>query len=181
MKNKIIVAFALLLVIQFIASCCRDVKFFDYTQMEALVADTELEVGDSLLLDLIPTDLNFMASQLQDLGFATAWSLSCDEGWGGMRHPVGKIEITSNAPFNDSHGANQVLNDLFELMVFDSASPGGHFHSLSEATSTDLSGQALSLLLVRRPTLSQTHVFTIKLTKSNQEVVTVETPAIVWQ
>lgn len=181
MKNKIVMAFAVLLTIQFIASCCRDVKFFDYTQMEALVANTALQTGDSLQLDLIPTDIHFIASQFQDLGFAAAWSLSCDEGWGGMKLPVVNIEITSNAAFDNSHPANQSLNDLFKLRVFDTSISAEQYHSLPEVVSDDLSKQALSLLLTDRPTLSQTHVFTIKLTKINQEVITVESPAINWQ
>lgn len=115
---------------------------------------------------------------MEAFGFDEAAALSCDDGWGGMKYPIKSIEIVSNNDFDSTHPAAASLNDLFRLRTYDNRSS---FTDDPIPTSGELSVKVLVIISTARPNMSMNHVFTIKITKSNDEIVIVETPSFEWQ
>ena len=161
---------------QFILSCCKEVKYFDFDKMTINLSTSQLAVKDTLIVQISPTSLRFMSSHLSDFGFNSVLAFDCDNGWCGMKFPFEKIEITSDKDFNNTHLSNTLLNDLFKMSLY----KGQNKFDLSPIVLSEIKGGELMLVLSERPTIEKKQSFKIKLTKSNKEEIVVETSEISW-
>ncbi len=128
-------------------------------------------------MTLFADDMQYM-SILRDFGFSKTLAFDCDKGWGGMKYNIVEVSITSSSDFDNTHLANEPLEDLFEYEVF---MGDGQFEYRSLNDLNDYSSDHLTLKLVPRPTMELSHVFNVKVTKSNGEVMEVVTNEITWQ
>lgn len=179
MKSKISITIAAIFLTQFISSCCKEVKYYDFTQMTIQLSSNTLQPNERLAINLVATDVEYLSSNFMELGFGTALAFDCDDGWGGMKYPFQKIEITSSADFNADHLAGEDLLDLFLIRRF-VGNGEFEFVNSNDLDLQKLAGQDIELALDEAPEMASTHTFKISLTKSNGEVIIVETGAINW-
>lgn len=180
MKFKTSIALIGLFALQLISSCCRSVKYYDFSGMTVQVSSPTLAPTDTLRITLSAVDIQYMAYNLPKLGFDEANALSCDDGWGGMKYPFNAFEITSTAHFNEAYPANEDLSALFQIRRFIG---NGQFDliPLQDANFSEIRTLDMELILPISPTLDKSHRFTIKMVKSNQEEIVVETDVVSWQ
>lgn len=170
-------------VISILSSCldkiCEDKKYFDFNTMSVNVEATEISANDSLSFHIRATDgyyLGFNTSNFSLISSASA--LDCDEGWGGLKFPLTKIEITSDSDFNDSYPANSILNGLVSIDTWNEKTREIKNMKLYEATITE--NFEFHMYISQRPTISKDHILTIKLYKSNGKIIESKTDRIVW-
>lgn len=180
MKVKISIIIVGILLFQFISSCCRSVKYYDFTKMDVQLSSNIIKQDENLTIKLIAIDLEYLSLNLSDFGFASSFALSCDDGWGGMKYPFEKIEITSSSDFNNESSANENLAPLFQIRKF-LGNGEFEFVNISEIKLEEFRGDYIELMLSERPTNVLTHNFQLKLTKSNQEEIVLKTQDITWQ
>lgn len=181
MRTKALALILGMFIFQFIVSCCRDSKYFDFTEMSYELSSTNLGPGEDLKIVLDASDLEFLASHhLADFGFPQTLATSCDQGWGGMKHPFESMEITSTSNFNADYAANENLLSLFKTPKYH---PTGNveYVSIEEPNLEAIQQYNLELLLTEQPTIDNTHAFTITFTKSNGDQVIVDIEEISWQ
>lgn len=166
--------------IQFIASCCKNVKYYDFTAMTYELSNTIIEQAEELSIELFATDVEYLSSTLNELGFSSTLAFNCDDGWGGMKHPLEKIEITSNANFNNEFSANDNLSSLFLISNF-LGNGEFEFKPIEATNLEEIQTLNLEFLLKEKPTMADKHTFTIKMTKTNSEKIVVEIEEITWQ
>lgn len=180
MKTKASIVIIGIFLIQFTVSCCKSVKYYDFTEMTYELSNTIIEQGEDLDIELSATDVEFLSSNLNNFGFSNALAFDCDDGWGGMKYPFEKIEITSKTDFNNEFFANDNLSSLFLIRVFLGDGEFG-FKPIGDIELEEIQTTDLGFLLSERPTINKKHSFTIKLTKSNGEEIAVEIVEITWQ
>ena len=158
---------------------CDDVKYYDFSTMDIIVMNPVVDINDSLVFQLRPLDVEYLAYQYPVAGMAnTALAFDCDDGWGGMKHDITKTEITSNADFSDRYPAGSSLNDIVTI----DALVEPHKIQYSKLETVDLSKSVWSNMYIdRRPTLDSTHQLTVALYKSDGETITTESGEIVWE
>ncbi len=83
MKVKISIIIVGIFLFQFISSCCRNVKYYDFTKMDVQLSSNIIKQDENLTIKLIAIDLEYLSLNLSDFGFASSFALSCDDGWGG--------------------------------------------------------------------------------------------------
>lgn len=180
MKWKSIIILWIIFTIQFIISCCSQVKYFDFDEISVEVSNTTIEQGEELNLKIGAVDLKYISFNHTDFGFSNALAFDCDDGWGGMKYPLKEIRITSDSNFNDEHLADELLNDLFQVEIYKGNNETG-FVPLSDVEIDNVYAAYIELLLTEKPTLSNTHKFKITLTKSNDEELIADSEAVIWQ
>ena len=134
---------------------------------------------DSLSFHIDPTDGYFLGLNMPKFNFiSSGYALDCDEGWGGLKYPLTKIEIISDSDFNENYPANTILNGLVTIdawieesrevknMRFDDANISDNFMS--------------HMYISQRPTISNEHILTIKLYKSGGKVIEAKTDQLIW-
>ena len=138
-----------------------------------------LNKSDSLFFRIEPIDLYFLADNIQKTQlFETAYAFKCDNGYGGMKYEVIKIEITSDSDFNDQFLTNTLLNDLVTVKKGNISNKFDHI----KLNDVDLSEIIWSeLYIVDHPTISKEHIFSIKLFKSDGVVISIQSEKIIWQ
>jgi len=180
MKTKISIVIIGFFLIQFIASCCKSVKYYDFTEMTYELSNTIIKQDEDLSIELFATDVNYLSSNLNGFGFSNALAFDCDDGWGGMKYPFEKIEITSKTDFNNEFSANDDLSSLFLIGRF-LGDGEFEFKSIDETELEDIQTINVEFLLSEKPTIDEEHSFTIRVTKSNGEKIVVEIEEITWQ
>ena len=178
MKTKGLAILIGIFLIQFISSCCKNVKYYDFSEMTYEVSNTIIEQDDILSIELLAIDLEFVASNLNKFAFSNVIAFDCDDGWGGMKHPIERIEIRSNTDFNDEFSSNKNLIDLFQIRKFIG---NGEFELQPLSEQEEIQSDNLVLELHERPTISMAHSFSIKLIKSNTQEINIEIEEIIWQ
>jgi len=176
MKNRIRMLIALF-IFQTLISCCKDVKFLDYSVISVLESTTFVDTESSLGLTIKAEDVEFVAA-LQSFGHHPAMAYNCDYGWGGMKYPIMRIDILSASDFDSLHPAGTSLSDLFEYEEFVGED---EFESSNLSEIDNYSAETINLTLSERPSIENSHAFTILLTKSNGDVLETTTSEIVWQ
>lgn len=175
--KKCIQILVLMFVAQTIASCCKNVEFYDYSTMYVTESSLLVGIDENFGMTLFADDVQYM-SIFRDFGFKETVAFDCDKGWGGMKHHIVEVSITSASDFDSTHASNVPLTDLFEYEVF--LGEGQiEYRNLNELN--DYSSDNLTLRLVARPSLELTHVFKVNVTKSNGEILEVGTKEITWQ
>ncbi len=177
MKLKIGIVIVIFFALQFVYSCCKGVKYYDFSEMLVMLSSTEITAQDSLTIDIFPVNIEFMGFNFKEIGFNSALAFDCDDGWGGMKFPFEKIEITSSEDFNDNHLKGELLNDLFEISLFIG---NGKFELVPLTSQSKINEGDIKLILPERPHNMQEHTFTIKLIKSNSDTIEVQTDKVSW-
>lgn len=180
MKIKVLILIFGIFTIQFIASCCRSVQYYDFTEMTYELSNTIINQDEELSIELFAADVEYISSNLSDLGFSNALAFDCDDGWGGMKYPFEEIEITSSSNFNNDFSSNENLISLFQIRKF-LGNGEFEFVSIEEINLEEIQTINVELLLTEKPTIDESHVFTIKMVKSNEEEIIIEIEEISWQ
>jgi len=180
MKTKASIILIGIFLVQFISSCCKSVKFYDFKEMTYELSDAIIEQDGELSIELFAIDLEYISSNLKELGFSSALAFDCDDGWGGMKYPFEKIELTSNANFNDEFSANENLSSLFLIRSF-LGNGEFEFKTIEETDLEEIPAENIEFLLKEKPTIDDKHIFTIKMTKSNSEEIILEIEEVTWQ
>jgi len=187
----ILSCFSILLIVQ---SCdsgyCKDVDFYDFSQVQIYIKkSTSIETNDSLNFEIPQLDTRYMAQNHPKLELInTVYALNCDYGWNGMKIPLTKIEITSNADFNEDHPKNTLLNDLIIAKVViddESYNREYEFKMFDKVRFERILPREYTLnpdfYIVEKPSLEQTHQLTIKIFKSNGDIITAKSEEIFWE
>jgi hypothetical protein len=193
MKRKLIILLIGYYILGIIQSCdlhyCEDVDYYDFNNISITVVDSLIETEDSLNFVLQASDLNWMAQCQGNFSiFQNSYALACEEGWAGMKTPLTKIEITSNADFSEEYPANTILNDLITI---DLCTADGYYdcdRKYLDLNNIDLkkfmnpqNQYMANLFIITRPTEAKEHKFTFKLYKSDGSIITSESEKIVWK
>ncbi len=193
MKRKLIILLTVYYILGLIQSCdlhyCEDVDYYDFNNISITVVDSIIDPADSLHFLLRASDLNWMAKCQGNFSiFQNSYALGCEEGWAGMKIPLTKIEITSNANFSDDYPANAILNDLIKIDLCTANEYYDCDRKCLDLNDIDLkqfmNPQNLymaKLFIVERPTEAKEHKFTFKLYKSDGSIITSESKKIVWK
>ncbi|MFK8007033.1 MAG: hypothetical protein AB8H03_11700 [Saprospiraceae bacterium] len=184
-----------LLVIDGCVNCgCPDnvLGYFDFKKFTQEINTDALSSNEKLEITLSFDEVTYLAQSKQpcwDLGLInTATACSCeDTGEGGLKFPLTEIKIISNNEISPNYPAGTFLDSSFYLIQLD--------YKNDEISTTRLSdidfdepfswfnyeeGKFLFQSVGRLGELGVPHVFTIQFTKSNGEIVTSETPQIIW-
>lgn len=193
MKTKTLILVIIYAILGFIQSCdlhyCENVDYYDFSNFEINVLNPNVELGDSLNIQLEPLNLDWMATNQFKFEFIqTAYALSCEEGYAGMKYPLTKIEVTSDCDFSDKYPANTILNDLVTIVLNTSDDYYGINYEYLKLNNIPLNKfmnpqnrYTANLIIVERPTKEKEHILTIKLYKSNGELITAVSNKIVWK
>ena len=179
MKVKVIIILIGIFTIQFISSCCKGFEYYDFTTMDAVLLTDTVGQDSSFEIELSAKDLFYLSTDFLDLGFVSTLATSCNKGYNGMKFPFEKIEITSNADFNDEYKVNSNLFELFEIKQYKTLGQV-EYVKLSDVILEEIFGDFIELRLSQRPMASLKYNFTFKFTKSNKEEIIVETGEITW-
>ncbi|AHM62933.1 hypothetical protein D770_23440 [Flammeovirgaceae bacterium 311] len=164
-------------IVQTIASCCGHVKFYDYDSMIVSESDLVIEDGENLELRLDAQNIDFLSFRLSQLGHNQSFAYDCDKGWGGMKHRITDITIVSDSDFDYSHAVGISLDDLFMYSKFRG---DGQYEWVELTDLNDYNSNSITLKLKTRPTNGLNHKFFITITKSNSELIKVESNTIEW-
>jgi len=168
---------------------CEDVDYYDFTGISLTEMNSIIELGDSLNFRIQALNLDWMAqNQFKFEMFPKTYALACESGWAGMKFPLTRIEITSDSDFNDEYPANTILNDLVTIDLCtaeDYYECDVKYLKLNDIDLTKFMNPQnqymANLFIVEKPSKSNEHKLTIKLFKSNGEVITAETNNIIWK
>jgi len=118
----------------------------------------------------------------------TVSALGCEEGYAGMKIPLTKIEITSDSDFSDDYPANTILNDLVTIVLNTADDYYGSNYEYLKLNNIALdkfmnpqNQYMANLYIAERPTKEKEHKLTIKLFKSNGEIITAASNILVWK
>jgi hypothetical protein len=193
MKKKTIIIVIVYTILGFIQSCdlhyCENVDYYDFSNIKINVINPNVELGDSLNIQLEPLNLDWMAkNQFKFEVIQTATALDCKEGYSGMKNPLTKIEITSDSDFSDDYPANTILNDLVTIVLNTADDYYGSNYEYIKLNNIVLdkfmnpqNQYMANLTIVERPIKEKEHILTIKLYKSNGEIMTAVSNKIVWK
>lgn len=139
--------------------------------------ESVINLDDTLQLHIYPIDLFYIGKTIELTGFNQAIGISCDDGWGGMKHPFVEIEIKSNKDFND-YKAGEGLSDLFEIEIYEDYN---EFKFIELTSLEEINQGFINLRLVERPNNEFEHIFEIKMKKSNNDSIEIKSENIVWK
>ena len=169
--------------ISILASCldkiCEDKKYFDFNTMIINIESTTILQSDSLSFHIRTPDGYYLGFNMPKFSLiSSAYAFDCDEGWGGLKYPLTKIEITSDSDFNDNLPANFVLNGLISIDAWIEETREVKNMKLDDVIITD--NFQSQMYISERPTISKEHILTIKLYKSDGKVIESKTDKIIW-
>lgn len=187
MRKKIIYLAIIYVLVLIIEGCtCPEVlpyfdfKLVDYTYPSGM----EIQAQDTFQLFIYKVPIYL--SSTSGLGFhSIALATSCkSDGHRGLKYPVLKYEIISDADWDDKHPAGVSLNDVAWFggthlrgksnpKVIFSDYPTSEYYEMSET-------QESMILVFPKPLLNKKHNFTLKITKSNGQTVQASTEQIEW-
>lgn len=168
---------------------CKDVDYYDFSGVQIQIKSSNtIESQDSLIFKINQSGTRYMAQKQIDFNFIkSTYALNCDYGWNGMKIPLTKIEISSNSDFDEDHPANTSLNDLIMVRILEDPNK---FHSAYHFEKFDSVG--FDKLLARedflnpdfyiteQPTMELSHRLTVKIFKSNGDIILAESEEIFW-
>ena len=180
MKTKILIILTIGFFARFLLSCagmCDSVKYYNFTKVELVNINQNIVENDSLKLYINPLDYECIAFNKNNIS-NSAFAIDCDDGWGGMKYPITKIEFISNADFNNDFPANTILNNLITINAWID-DVGYKYMKLDEY---DLSETIWSdIYITSYPTIDKKHIFTVKIIKINGDTIIANSEEIIWQ
>jgi|GEM_PF-2531268 len=161
--------------------------FIDYESISVTETQLTIAPGEALFLNVIARDIEYLAchqtpKKLQLGLLNSAWACSClGNGSSGDKFPIQSINIYPNKPFKMGRPIESPLNDYFSAVTQEFTGPKATpLDEVSAANSIRLN-QAMTIQGSERPdNLDESYIFTIEITKSNGEQLTVETQEIKW-
>lgn len=195
----IIAYFALLIIdgcTNMVDDPCGDIShvslpFYDFEKIMASSMQSEVHPSLTLEIEMKLDELSYLSSNIpiksnSDFGLInTAYGCSIlADGYEGPKFPIEKIEVFSNQDFNGSYPANALLNEIVLIDNILSESPAQIL--LAEATQDDLQFMypedlGRFLTIEEHPDLTDVeHILTIKITKSNGDVMETMVGPITW-
>lgn len=181
--KKILTVLAIFIALSILSSCldkiCKDKKYFDFNTININIESTEIPLNDSLSFHTRATDAYFLGFNKSNFSLiSSAYAFNCDEGWGGLKYPLTKIEITSDSDFNDNYPANSLLNGLVSIDAWIEETREIKNLQLDDVSITE--NFESQMYISERPTISNKHTLTIKLYKSDGKVIESKTDKIIW-
>lgn len=165
----------------FYESCCGipDFPYYEIEGMEASVRNTSLAAQDTLKIQLVNQQFNYLAHSHSAFTSALAWTCDSD-GYMGPKYKYTELKITSKQDFDDAYPAGANLNELFYLN-----SEYKERLLLSSYMNQDSIIQKVAhgyfhLETTRKPGSSLDVEFLIQFTNTKNNRVTVKTPRINW-
>jgi len=184
MKQKILLVTFLVGALSPFFSCfekrCSNFQYYDFNIAHVDLRNKIVTLSDSLVFQILIDDTKFMGfNQSNSILIPTASAMmDCDKGWDGMKYPITKIEITSCSDFSTDYPAGSLLNDIVTAYTW----LEGNSYQYIPLNDLELSKRFQSRMHISpRPSLSQDHVLTFRLHKSNGEVISFESENIHWQ
>ena len=193
-KKIMILAGIYFILILVVNSCdygvCKDVDYYDFSEVQIQIKNSNtIESQDSLIFKINQLDTRYMAQKRIEFNIIkSTYALNCDFGWNGMKIPLTKIEITSNSDFNEEHPANTLLNDLIIIKILEEPNKFHseyHFEKFDSVAFETLLPRIDYLnpdfYIVEHPTIDLTHRLTVKIYKSNGDILITESEQIFWE
>jgi hypothetical protein len=182
MKKKILLFLLLLNIAGLIDACeCPPERYFDYTAL-TIESKVFVESDQDLLLHVNPQDIYYLTENSGNfkLGFGMeCYATSvCDKGYDGEKYPLTGISVVSNSDFDSAHPAGSSLNDLIKVYYTD-AQDETSLVLLSQHLISDIN--PYYLFIEARPTILNSHTFTVSFTKSNNETASGSSSQITWE
>lgn len=164
---------------------CKDIlDYYDFSEIHWDVEESTLNILETDTLNFtLKTEIEYLAHQHSFNLFSSAYALSClEHGNQGMKFPMTKIEITSNSDFDENHPAGAVLNDIIYIIKTVGEPVTKLMDEFAfESIFTSVQGDRTSFLLPTQPDVASEHVFTMKVYKSNGDIVSSESEIIIWE
>ena len=181
MTKQIAIILGLLITIEIVTSCfdhCDRYKYFDFDSISITPMNPIVAVDDSLTLRIDKPDGRFIAARIRLNMITTAYAaVDCDKGWGGFKFPISKIKVTSDSDYSDNLPANSILNEIVIIRKWKT----GNEYELTNLYDIDGGDSWSWMYISERPTLSKLHRFTIKLYKSNGDIIIGTSDQIQWE
>jgi hypothetical protein len=168
---------------------CKDVDYYDFSEVKIQIKNSNtIESQDSLIFKINQLDTRYMAQKRIEFNFIkSTYALNCDYGWNGMKIPLTKIEISSNSDFNEDHLANTSLNDLIIVKILEDPNKFHseyHFEKFNSVEFEKLLPREDFLnpdfYIAEQPTMEFNHRLTVKIFKSNGDIIVAESEGIFW-
>ncbi|MGE0589480.1 MAG: hypothetical protein AB7O48_12960 [Cyclobacteriaceae bacterium] len=150
---------------------CDDFKHYDYTQIEVTASKKVVGPKDDLTLIVNPIDFRFVAYQSSGIFGRAVAATSCDQGWGGPKFPIEKMEVFSDADFNDDFKAFDLLND--ELYILDD---NDNLVDIGDVPYREFT----RLHFKNRPKDNKKFKFTVRVTRSDGSVIEGVSEEVRW-
>lgn len=192
-RKTLILVGVYVLLIGVINSCdsgfCKDVDYYDFSEVQIQIMNSNtIESSDSLIFTIRQLDTRYMAQNQKKLNLLkTIYALNCDYGWNGMKIPLIRIEITSDSDFNEDYPANSLLNDLvivkvlYDVNLINSDYEFKKFDSCNFDKLLPREGFLNpDFYIAEHPTIDLTHQLTVKIFKSNGDLIIAESEEIFW-
>ena len=159
--------------------------FYDFQSLNITPNQNEISIGDQLELTLELSEFSYLAFHRPtfSLGLINkAYGCSpLPPGYDGPKFPIEKIELTSDQNFNNDFPADSSLNELVVLKYFNDIVP------LTQADMNQINfeepenTQKILTIEATPDELNIEHTFTLKITKSNGDIVENSISGIVWK
>lgn len=192
-RKILILAGVCFLTIVVVNSCdsgfCKDVDYYDFSEVQIQIRNSNtIALSDSLNFRIIQPDTRYMARKRHGFNLInTCYALNCEYGWNGMKIPLTKIEITSSSDFNEDHPANSLLNDLILVKIKEDPNKFNsdfHFEKFDSVEFEKILPRDDFLnpdfYIAEHPDIDFTHKLTIKIFKSNGDIIVAESEKINW-
>lgn len=172
-------------VVSIITSCldsfCDDNKYLDFNTSIIIIKSSEIQQNDSLSFRIGAKDGYYLGYSIPKFNLiSSVYALiDCDEGWGGLKYPLTKIEITSDSDFNEDYPANTILNGLVSIDVWIKESREVKNMKLKDVNISD--NFESQMYISEKPTICKEHTLTIKLFKSDGKIIESKTEKITWK
>lgn len=185
MLRKLCILATTYLVLLLVDGCrqCPDIlPYYDYHSILLHYPDgTSMGVNQSFRMVVGYDDMEYLSMQSPGLLHHALATQPCPEnGEVGPKYEITKVEITSNAPWDDEHPAGASLLDVIRVAHYERATLV-YQTLLSDPQGLTYANMYGLQLRIYSPTTSQVHQFTISVTKSNGEQLSAESTTIAWE
>lgn len=168
-------------------------EFFDFQKFEQNVNSTSLSEFEDLEITMSFDSISYLAQVEKkpcwNIGLMnTATACSCnDQGEGGLKFPISQIKISSNQDISPDLLSGTSLDSIFYIVELSDGDnnqiPKSLLvdYNLSTSNWFNYEGEKFQFHSVGSVgELGVPHIFKIEFTKSNGEIISAETPPIIW-
>lgn len=166
-------------------NCPPVVNFFDFGNMAFSTASNQVSPQEEVRLFLELQDLNFLAQAVplkpckRPWFISTAFACSCiPDGWDGLKFPIEKLTIISDADFAEEAPAGTDLSEIFKVRN-PQMSETVPLQSIQDKSILFRPEEDIIFTLLSPPSADQIHTFTIEIEK-NGTTLQASTNAVTW-
>jgi len=158
--------------------------FYDFKSLIISPNQNEISNGEKLELTIQLDELEYLTFVQPKFSFGLLnKAYGCTPlppGYDGPKFPIATIEVSSNQDFNSDNLANSLLNKFITLRYFDELIPLDQAN-IDQLNFIEADHSTKGLILETTPdSLNIEHTFTIKITKSNGEIIENSVSGVVW-